>query len=75
LHDHAAREPVGAGQRAVLEARGREATDPSCFAALWDEHRERIAGWHAAAERLGRPARRGPFAWFWRRQSRLDALA
>jgi dipeptidase len=75
LEDHAAREPVGAAERAQLEARAAHETDPSRFAALWDEHREQIAHWHAAAETQGRPARRGPFATFWRRQSQRDALA
>lgn len=74
LEDHAAREPVGAAARAELEARAREETDASRFAALWDEHRERIADWHAAADRRGRPTRSGPFAWYWRRQSTRDAL-
>jgi len=75
LEDHAAREPPIAAARAELEARARHETDPSQFAALWDEHRERIADWHATVAHHGRSARRGPFAWYWRRQSSRDALA
>lgn len=74
LEDHAAREPVGAAARAELEARACVETDASRFAGLWDEHREHIADWHAAVATHGRPARAGPFAWYWRRQSRRDAL-
>jgi hypothetical protein len=75
LADHRAREPVGAGEREDLQARARAEDDPSRFAALWDEHRERISAWHARAERHGRPARRGPFSWYWQRQSRRDGVA
>jgi hypothetical protein len=75
LEDHAARGPVGAAERAQLEVHAAHEVEPSRFAALWDEHRERIAHWHAAAEHQGRPGRRGPFAAFWRRQSQRDALA
>lgn len=74
LEDHAAREPVCAAERAELEARGRRERDPARFGALWHEHRERVAAWHAAAQRHGRPAVHGPFAWFWQRQSQRDAL-
>lgn len=74
LVDHRAREPVGADERAALQARARDEADPSRFAALWDEHRERIDCWHALADRQGQTARRRPFAWYWQRQSRRDAL-
>lgn len=75
LADHAAHASASRDERAGLDARARDEDDPARFAALWDEHRERIVEWHAASERHGRLARRGPFAWYWRRQSRRDALA
>jgi secernin len=74
LLDYPTRAQTGASERVELEARGRHETNPSRFAALWDEHRERIDHWHAAAQGRGRPARRGPFAAFWRWQSTRDAL-
>ena len=74
LEDHVTRGSVGATERAELEARTLHETNPSRFAALWDEHRERIADWHAAVGHHDRPARGGPFAWFWRRQSSRDAV-
>ena len=75
LLDHAAREGVGAVERAELDARGRDELDPARFAAIWDEHRERVCDWHAAALQHGQPARRRAFSWFWGQQSRRDALS
>jgi dipeptidase len=75
LEDYAARSRIGAAERDELEARARRETDASRFAALWDEHHERVADWHATAARDGSPARHGPFAWYWRRQSQRDARA
>lgn len=69
IQDYPSRHSFNIAERAALEARARREIDPSRYAALWDEHRERIADWHAAAVREGDAARHGPFAWYWRLQA------
>lgn len=57
-------------ERQELEARALEAADAT---AAWAEHRDAAARWAGRAAALAPPPR-GPFGWYWSRQSALDRL-
>jgi secernin len=69
MADWGARRAVAAGEREALEARGFAEQDLE----PWEAHRVALPGWIEQAQALG-GGRGGPFAGFWRMQSRRDGL-
>lgn len=75
LQDFDARRPLFEAERAAMETTALLARSPAEIRDAWTAHRETIPRWKEAVEKVP-PTRNHPvFQRYWRRQSRLDALA
>jgi dipeptidase len=63
------------GERAALEAKVEDAATPEAIRQAWEEHREAVPRWLEKARAVGLRSGGWAFDAWWRKQSRLDALA